>query len=128
MVAELLGLPHVSGVVKLEMGERTFSAEREVEGAREVYECSLPAALTAEKGLNEPRYATLKGIMAAKKKPIEVKDLASLGLPAADASPRVVWTKLALPPARPEGKIFTGDPAEAAREVVRLLHEENKLI
>ena len=128
MVAEMLGLPHVSGVVTLSLGEGALRAEREIEGAREVYECRLPAAVTTEKGLNEPRYASLKGIMAAKKKTIEVKDLPSLGLSAADVAPRVVWTKLELPPPRPSGRILTGDPAESAREVVRLLHEVEKLI
>ena len=128
MVAEFLGLPHVPGAVKLSLGEGSLRAEREIEGAREVHECALPAVVTAEKGLNEPRYSSLKGIMAAKKKPIEVKDIASLGLSPADLAPRVVWTKLELPPPRPAGKIFTGDPGESAREVVRLLHEVDKLI
>jgi len=128
MVAEMLGLPHVSGVVKLEFGDGRLRAEREVEGAREVYECPLPAVLTAEKGLNEPRYASLKGIMAAKKKTIETRDLASVGLTAADVAPRVIWTRLELPPPRPAGRLFTGEPGESAREVVRLLHEVEKLI
>jgi electron transfer flavoprotein beta subunit len=128
MVAEMLGLPHVSAIVKLELRDGSLRAEREIEGAREVYEASLPAVLTTEKGLNEPRYASLKGIMAAKKKTIEVRDLGSIGLSAADIAPRVVWTKLELPPPRPPGKIFSGDPSESAREVVRMLHEVEKLI
>lgn len=128
MVAELLGLPHVPAVVKLEIGEGGLRAERDVEGAREIYESSLPCVVTTEKGLNEPRYASLKGIMAAKRKPIEVRDLASLGLAATDAVPRVVWTKLEMPPPRPPGRLFSGEPAESAREVVRLLHEVDKLI
>jgi len=127
MVAEMLGLPHVPAIVKLEMRDGSLRAEREIEGAREVYEASLPAVLTTEKGLNEPRYASLKGIMAAKKKTIETRDLASIGLSAADVAPRVAWTKLELPPPRPPGRIFTGDPAESAREVVRMLHEVEKL-
>jgi electron transfer flavoprotein beta subunit len=128
MVAEMLGLPHVGSIVKVALADGSLRAEREIEGAREVCECSLPAVLTTEKGLNEPRYASLKGIMAAKKKTIEVKDPASLGLAASDLAPRVVWTKLELPPPRPEGKIFTGDAAQSAHEVVRLLHEVDKLI
>lgn len=128
MVAEMLGLPHVSGVVKLEVGDGSLRAEREVEGAREVYACPLPAALTTDKGLNEPRYASLRGIMAAKKKTIETRNLAAIGLAAADVAPRAVWTKLELPPPRPAGKILTGDPAESAKEVVRMLHEVEKLI
>ena len=128
MVAEMLNLPHVSSVVKVEVGDGRLRAEREVEGAREVYECALPAVLTADKGLNEPRYASLKGIMAAKKKTIEVRDLASLGLSASEVAPRVVWTRLEPPPPRPAGKILTGDAADSAREVVRMLHDVEKLI
>ena len=128
MVAEMLGLPHVSAVVKLEIKDGSLRAEREIEGAREVYECALPAVLTADKGLNEPRYASLKGIMAAKKKTIETKDLASVGLQPADVAPKVVWTKLELPPPRPAGQIFTGDAAESAKAVVKALHEVDKLI
>ena len=128
MVAEMLGLPDVSGVLKLTLGDGSLKAEREIEGAKEVYECALPAVITADKGLNEPRYASLKGIMAAKKKPIETRDAASLGLSAADLAPRVAWTKLELPAPRPAGKIFTGDPGDSAREVVRLLHDVDKLI
>lgn len=128
MVAEMLGLPHAAAIVKLEIQDGSLRAEREIEGGREVYQCSLPAVLTTEKGLNEPRYASLKGIMAAKKKTIEVKDLASIGLAPGDVAPRVSWTRLEMPAPRPPGKIFTGDPAESAREVVRLLHDVEKLI
>jgi len=128
MVAEMLGLPHVSAVVKLDLKDGSLRAEREIEGAREVYECALPAVLTVDKGLNEPRYASLKGIMAAKKKTIETKDLASVGLQPADVAPKVVWTKLELPPPRPAGQMFTGDAAESAKAVVKALHEVDKLI
>jgi len=128
MVAEMLGLPHVPAVVKLELRDGSLRAEREIEGAREVYECALPAVLTADKGLNEPRYASLKGIMAAKKKTIETKDLASVGLQPGDVTPKIVWTKLELPAPRPAGQVFTGDAAESARAVVKALHEVDKLI
>ena len=66
--------------------------------------------------------------MAAKKKPIETRDIASLGLPADQTAARVKWTKLELPPPRPEGKIFKDDPAAAAKEVVRLLRDVDKLV
>ena len=129
MLAQLLDLPQVCAVSTLTVGECTLSARREIEGAIEVVESSLPALVTAEKGLNEPRYPSLKGIMAAKKKPIEVRDLASLGLslPAPGSEP-LTWARLDPPPARKEGKILTGDPADAARELVRLLREEAKVI
>ncbi|MEP6470595.1 MAG: electron transfer flavoprotein subunit beta/FixA family protein, partial [Acidobacteriota bacterium] len=84
MVAELLDLPHVGSVVKLEVGAGKVTAHREIEGAHEVVESSLPVVLTAQKGLNDPRYASLKGIMGAKKKPIAEKKLAELGIPEAD--------------------------------------------
>ena len=74
MVAEMLDIPHVSTVIKLVVEENKLTAEREFEGGVEVYELQLPALITAQKGLNEPRYASLKGIMMAKKKKIEVID------------------------------------------------------
>src|SRR5437763_8945328 len=77
MVAELLGLPSVSAVAHLELAGGKGTAEREIEGGIEVVEFTLPAVLTADKGLNEPRYPALKGIMAAKKKPLEVKAVAA---------------------------------------------------
>ena len=94
-------MPHVGSVIKLEVGDGKVTAHREIEGAHEVVECALPAVLTAQKGLNEPRYASLKGIMAAKKKPIAEKKLAELGVPEADpAQAKTRWRKLELPPAR----------------------------
>ena len=129
MLAGLLDIPHVTGVTKIEHGDRKVTARREIEGAVEFVEASLPAVLTAEKGLNEPRYPSLKGIMAAKKKPIETRDLASLGLalPAPGSEP-LRTVRLEMPPPRQEGKVYKGDTAESAREVVRLLREEAKVI
>ncbi|MEX0602236.1 MAG: electron transfer flavoprotein subunit beta/FixA family protein [Bacteroidota bacterium] len=120
MVAEMLGVPSVSVVVKLEIGEGKGMAEREIEGGREKVEFRLPAVLTAQKGLNEPRYPSLKGIMAAKSKPIEER-------PAAAVSPRVEVVAMRKPPAKSAGKIV-GTDASAAAELVRLLHEEAKVI
>jgi electron transfer flavoprotein beta subunit len=130
MVAELVGLPHVGNVVKLEVGDGSVVAHREIEGAHEVVESTLPVVLTAQKGLNEPRYATLKGIMGAKKKQIAEKKLAELGVPEADpASAKVRWRKLELPPSRKACVLIPGDdPAAAAKELVRLLREEAKVI
>jgi len=130
MFAELMGVPHVANVVKLEVGEGKVTADREIEGAHEIVESALPAALTAQKGLNEPRYASLKGIMAAKKKPVAEKKLAELGVPEADpANAKTRWRKLELPPARQAVKLIPADdPAAAAKELVRLLREEAKVI
>jgi electron transfer flavoprotein beta subunit len=128
LLAELLDLPQVTMAVKIELGEGSARVEREIEGAREVWETSLPAVISAQKGLNEPRYASLKGIMAAKKKTIEVKDAAALGLDAASLAPRAVVTALELPPARQAVKMIDGDADTQVRELLRLLHEEAKVI
>ncbi|MBZ5495389.1 MAG: electron transfer flavoprotein subunit beta/FixA family protein [Acidobacteriia bacterium] len=128
VVAELLDLPQVSVIVKLEIGEGRFRAEREIEGAREIVEGSLPAVFTAQKDLNTPRYASLKGIMAAKKKTIAVRTPDSLGLMPQDLQPRLAVEEVTLPPARPPGRILTGDVAETVPALVRLLHEEAKII
>ncbi len=130
MFAELMDLPHVGSVIKLELGEGKVTAHREIEGAHEVVECALPAVLTAQKGLNEPRYASLKGIMAAKKKPIVEKKLGELGVPEADpAQAKTRWRKLELPPARQAVKLVPADdPAAAGKELTRLLRDEAKVI
>jgi len=128
VVAQQLGLPQASVVVKLQVGEGRFRAEREIEGAHEVLEGSLPAVVTAQKGLNTPRYASLKGIMAAKKKQIQIRTLDSLGVSKEDLEARMSVVEVFLPPSRPPGRILTGDVAEAVPELVRLLHEEAKVI
>lgn len=126
-VAELLGLPHVSVISKLEpVEERRFVVHREIEGGMERIEVELPAVLTANKGLNEPRYASLKGIMAAKKKPLETLDRAALGL--GDAPQSVSLIKLEYPAPRSEGKVFKGEARESVRQVVDLLRQEAKLL
>ncbi|MEP6767062.1 MAG: electron transfer flavoprotein subunit beta/FixA family protein [Acidobacteriota bacterium] len=130
MTAELLGLPHVANVVHLDVADGKVTASREIEGAHEIVECALPAILTAQKGLNEPRYASLKGIMGAKKKPIAEKKLADMGVPEADpAAAKARWRKLTLPAPRQAVKLIPADdPAAAAKELVRLLREESKVL
>jgi len=120
MVAELLGLPCVTAVAHLEIEGAKGVAEREIEGGIEVVEFPLPAVLTADKGLNEPRYPALKGIMAAKKKPLEVKpvQLGAGGIEVLALTP---------PPQRKEGKIV-GEGPGAVPELVRLLREEAKVL
>lgn len=120
LVAEMLGIASVSVVVKLEIKDGAITAEREIEGGHEVVQAKLPAVVCAQKGLNEPRYPSLKGIMDAKRKPIEERT------PAAMAS-KVVAVKMSNPPAKAQGKIV-GTDAAAAAELVRLLHEEAKVI
>ena len=120
MVAELLDLPCVTTVSHLEIEGGKGVAEREIEGGVEVVEFPLPAVLTTDKGLNEPRYPALKGIMAAKKKALEVKPV-SLG------GGGLELLALTPPPERKEGKIV-GEGAAAVPELVRLLREEAKVL
>jgi electron transfer flavoprotein beta subunit len=128
MLAELLDLPQVTVAVKIELGDGKATIEREIEGGRETWQTPLPAVVSAQKGLNEPRYASLKGIMAAKKKPIQVLDLTGLGLDTASVAPKVRVTAMDLPPARPAVRMIEGDPETQAKELIRLLHEEAKVI
>ncbi len=128
LLAELLDLPQVTVVVKLEVQAGKALVEREIEGARESWETSLPAVISTQKGLNEPRYASLKGIMAAKKKPIRSVDAAALGLTSADLAPRTEVASMELPPPRAAVRLIEGDPASQAAGLLRLLHEEAKVI
>lgn len=128
VVAEQLNFPQASVVTKLDIQDKSFRAERDIEGAHEIVEGVLPAVITAQKGLNVPRYASLKGIMAAKKKQIAIQTLESLGLSPEDLKPRVSITQITLPPSRPPGKILTGEVAETVPQLVKLLHEEAKII
>jgi electron transfer flavoprotein beta subunit len=130
MVAELLGYPQVNVVTHLEVADGKLTAHREIEGAEEVLEAPVPAVVTAQKGLNEPRYASLKGIMAAKKVAIDVKSVADLGLSDSDVfNARVVVSKLELPPEKSGGKKIDGaDPVAAAREILNYIRNEAKAL
>jgi electron transfer flavoprotein beta subunit len=132
-LAQLLDLPQITQVTKLEISEdgKSATAHREVEGGSEVIETSLPAVITAEKGLNEPRYAPLKGIMQAKKKEIKVLDADALGLDAGsvgEAGSKTKVTSYYSPPERPPGRIIEGEVADAVKELVKLLREEAKVV
>ncbi len=120
MTAELLGLPCITSVAHLTVAGGTVEAEREIEGGIEVATCALPAVLTCDKGLNTPRLPSLKGIMAAKKKPLEVKPV-SLG------AGTLTTLSLAPPPERPAGRVV-GEGPDAVPELVRLLRTEAKVI
>lgn len=127
ILAELLGVPSVTMVTKLEVAGTAAKATRPIEGAQLVIETSLPCVITATKGLNEPRYASLPGIMKAKKKPVDVKNAGDLGVSGASKSK---VGKFVPPPARPPGKIVCADdtPEGKAAELVKLLREEAKVI
>ncbi|HET9635576.1 MAG TPA: electron transfer flavoprotein subunit beta/FixA family protein [Gemmatimonadaceae bacterium] len=120
MVAELLGLACVSAISSLEIASGKGTAKRELEGAQEIVEFSLPAVLTIDEGLNTARLPSLKGIMAAKKKPLESK---AAQLP----QPQLTITRLELPPERQAGRIV-GEGAAAVPELVKLLQTEAKVL
>jgi len=127
-VAEILDLPVVNQVTKIEIEAGKAVATRDIEGGNEVVEVPLPAVLTAQKGLNEPRYPTMKGIMQAKKKPMEKKSLADLGLSADQVAPKVKVLEYFLPKPRAAGKILEGEVPEAVAALVKALREEAKVI
>ncbi len=120
MVAELLGLPCITAVAHLTIAGGSATAEREIEGGIETSSCALPAVFTCDKGLNSPRLPSLKGIMAAKKKPLEVKPV-TLG------TGTITQLGLTLPAERKAGRIV-GEGVDAVPELVRLLREEAKVI
>ncbi len=120
MVAEMLGLSCATVVVDLDVEDGRAVARREVEGGHELVELELPAVVSAQKGLNEPRYADLKGIMAAKKKPLEQKDVEL-----AEASTELI--SIQEPEEETDGEIV-GEGPEAAPELARRLHEEAKVL
>jgi electron transfer flavoprotein beta subunit len=119
-VAELLGVPGVTAVSKLEIANGRGTARREIEGAGEMVEFSLPAVVTIDEGIARPRYPSLKGIMAAKKKPLETK-------PAQLGALRVTVKSMELPPDRPPGRII-GEGAAAVPELIKLLQNEAKIL
>jgi electron transfer flavoprotein beta subunit len=129
-VAELLGIPNISLVNKQEISDGKIRCRRTIEGGVVVIEASLPALFTTQRGLNEPRYASLPGIMKAKKKPLVVKTLADIGLDAAALGrPKTKILVLQPPPERKGGRMVAGETAaEKATTLVRLLAEEAKVI
>lgn len=120
MTATLLGFPCVTAVSEFELNGETITCRRDVEGGSEILEMDLPAVVTMTKGKFEPRYASLKGIMAAKRKPLAEKE-------AQGGEARLVVKKLSYPPERPAGRVV-GEGPEAVPELVRLLREEAKAL
>lgn len=133
-IAEALDLPQVYMVTKLELSGdgKSATCQRQIEGATVTVETPLPAVITCQKGLNEPRYPSLPGIMKAKKKEVKTFKAADLGLKPEEVGSNgalVEILEISLPAARPAGKVIDGaDPAVAAKELVKLLHEEAKVI
>jgi electron transfer flavoprotein beta subunit len=127
LTAEYLGIPFVTVALSVEYGASGIKAKREIEGgAFELVEAPLPVLIAAQKGMNEPRYASLPNIMKAKKKEVRSLKLADTG--ASEADQKLRYRNLQLPPPKQAGKKIAGDPATQARELVRLLHEEAKVV
>ncbi len=120
LVASILDYNIVSNATSFNLDEDSVTAEREIEGGKESIETSLPAIVTAQKGLNEPRYASLKGIMAAKRKTIEEKDVTT-------TESHITVKVMKKPEEKAAGKIV-GEDASAVPELIRLLKEEAKVI
>ncbi|KGK89886.1 electron transfer flavoprotein subunit beta [Desulfosporosinus sp. HMP52] len=125
-LAEALSIPSVSSVIKLEVAGTQATATREIDGGTELIEVSFPAVFTAQKGLNDPRYPSVAGIMKAKKKPLKSLTLADLGFGAGDL--KMVINQYSLPTPRKAGRKIDGEPAQAASELAKLLREEAKVL
>ena len=133
MLAQMLDLPHVSVVSDLDIDveNKSAKARRDIEGGQEVVELPLPAVITAQKGLNEPRYPSFRGIRQARQKPFIQWGVEDVGLDAGEvgaSGSKLEVVAILPPPERPAGRIIEGEPDEAAREVVHLLRDEARVI
>ena len=129
MIAELLGWAQATECDKLEVSAGGFKAWVAAGGgARDVLQGSLPAVISTDKGINSPRSPNIKGVMASKKAPVAVKDLAALGLSAGDVAAKVALKGWGAPPPRPAGRMLQGSAAQVAKELVTLLRTEAKVI
>ena len=128
-VAELLDIPYVTTITKLEIDGKTVTVTRDVEGDSEVIETSLPLLVTAQQGLNEPRYPSLPGIMKAKKKPLEELELDDLDLEEDDVEAKTKTLEIYLTASRKKPvKFYKGKLPDQVKELVHLLHTEAKVI
>lgn len=126
LLAEELAAPAATNVLAFAYAGQSVRVEREIgEGAREVIEMAVPCVVAAAKGLNIPRYASMMGIMKAKK--IEIKKVALAETGVDEVQNKVRLRKLSAPAEKPQGRVIPGEPDEAVRELVRLLHEEAKV-
>lgn len=127
LAAEYFGVPCITVALAIEYTGSGVKAKREIEGgAFEMVEAPLPVWIAAQKGLNEPRYASLPNIMKAKKKEVKALKMADVG--AAESDIKIRYKNFQLPPPKQAGKKIAGDPAAQAKELARLLHEEAKVI
>lgn len=127
-VAELLNIPYVTTITKLEIDGSKVTVTRDVEGDSEVIETSLPLLVTAQQGLNEPRYPSLPGIMKAKKKPLDELELDDLDLEEDDVEAKTKTIEIYLPAQKEAGKVLSGELSDQVKELVQLLHTEAKVV
>jgi len=127
-LARILDLPVVNFVSQLKIANEVVQATRDIDGGKEMVEVSLPCVLTAQKGLNEPRYPSLRHILLAKKKGIQRFTLTKLGLSPGDIAPRVQVKEYVTVPPRQGGNVLTGQVRELVSEVVRIIREEVKVL
>lgn len=127
-LAELLDIAYVTTITKLEIDGDKATVVRDVEGDSEVIETTLPLLVTAQQGLNEPRYPSLPGIMKAKKKPLDELELDDLNLDEDDVKPKTKTIEIYLPPKKEAGKVLEGDLEVQVKELVSLLRNEAKVI
>ncbi|MDA8352922.1 MAG: electron transfer flavoprotein subunit beta/FixA family protein [Firmicutes bacterium] len=127
-LAELLEIPHISTITKLTVDGDKVEVEKDVEGDTETIESKLPILVTAQQGLNEPRYPSLPGIMKAKKKPLEQLDIDDLDLDEDELEGKTKVLETFLPPEKEAGKILEGELEDQVKELVGLLRNEAKVI
>jgi electron transfer flavoprotein beta subunit len=127
-VAEQLEIPYITTITKLDIEGEKVTVVRDVEGDSEVIETSLPLLVTAQQGLNEPRYPSLPGIMKAKKKPLVEVELDDLDLDEDDVEAKTKTIEIYLPPKKDAGRVLQGDIKDQVTELVNLLHKEAKVI
>jgi len=127
-VAEILGVPHVSVITRFELNGSAVTVDREIEGGHYTFEVSLPALLTAQKGLNTPRYPTLPNIMKAKKKEIKEMSPADLGVTLDAPAERLRVHSVYVPRQQRLCKVLSGDVGQQVNELVKVLREEEKVL
>lgn len=127
-VADLLGINYVTTITNLEIDGTNVKIVRDIEGDSEIIETSLPLLVTAQQGLNEPRYPSLPGIMKAKKKPLAELELDDLDIDEDDVEVKVETVEIYLPPQKASGRVLEGDLSVQVKELVNLLHSEAKVV
>ncbi len=127
-LAELLNIAYVTTITKLDIQGEKAIVVRDVEGDTEVIETTLPLLVTAQQGLNEPRYPSLPGIMKAKKKPLDELEIDDLDLSEDDVKPKTKTIEIYLPPKKEAGKVLEGELEAQVKELVSLLRNEAKVI